>query len=130
MSPSDTEVERDKPPVRILVADDEPLIVKAITLYFTAKGYEVDSALDAPGALTLLDSKRYDCAFVDLNMPGDGLTVVDAIREDPDFDGRIVLMSGAVASDPRWETGPGLVRLSKPFRLADLATLVEGGFQH
>lgn len=129
-SSRDSDLTSPPPCLCILVADDEPLIVKAIATFFTARGHTVHSALDAPSAMSLLDAHRFDAALVDLHMPGDGSTVIDRMQDDPDFDGRIVLMSGAVASDPKWQRGPGLIRLRKPFRLAELAPMVEGDIQH
>lgn len=113
--------------MRILVADDEPIIVSAVRQVLARRGHTVMTASDAAGALALLDSNRFDAALVDLHMPGKGVTVIERLQSDPDFDGPMVLMTGAIASDPLVQVGPAVIRLQKPFRLTELAPLLEGG---
>ena len=114
----------------ILVADDEPMIVKALERVLTRRGHSVHSAFDAAGALTLLQSERFDAALVDARMPGGGLSVVKGLDEHPNFDGLVVLMTGALVTDPHVQVGPEVVRLQKPFRFTELVPLVEAGVRH
>jgi CheY-like chemotaxis protein len=106
------------------------MIVKALERLLTGRGHSVRSAFDAPGALVLLQSERFDAALVDARMPGGGLTVVERLQSDPDFVGLVVLMTGALVTDPHVQVGPEVVRLQKPFRLKDLVPLVEGSVRH
>ena len=114
-------------PMRILVADDEPIIVSAVQRVLARRGHTVMTAADAAGALALLDSNGFDAALVDVHMPGNGVTVIERLQSHPDFDGPIVLMSGAIAADPLVQVGPDVIRLQKPFRLTELVPLLEGG---
>ncbi len=112
--------------LRILIADDEPVIVDSLSRFFTRRGHLVHPANDAGSALRLVEEHGFDVALIDARMPGDGLTVVRRLAESSGFEGRVVLMTGALAADPAIEVGPGVIRVQKPFRLTDLADLVEG----
>ena len=68
--------------MKILVVDDERLLVKGIKFNLENDGYTVDSAHDGATALTLFRENRYDLILLDLMLPEvDGLSVCRAIRE-------------------------------------------------
>lgn len=68
--------------MKILVVDDERLLVKGIKFNLENDGYTVDSAYDGATALTLFRENRYDLILLDLMLPEvDGLSVCRAIRE-------------------------------------------------
>ena len=67
---------------RILLVDDEPLIVKGLRYTLEQDGYEIDSAADGEEALTKFFSGRYDFILLDVMLPKvDGITVCQRIRE-------------------------------------------------
>ncbi len=67
---------------KILVVDDEKLIVKGITFSLEQEGFEIDSAFDGEEALNLAKSKAYDLIVLDVMLPKiDGLNVCQQIRE-------------------------------------------------
>ncbi|PKM51050.1 MAG: DNA-binding response regulator [Firmicutes bacterium HGW-Firmicutes-7] len=67
---------------KILVVDDEKLIIKGITFSLEQDGFEVDSALDGEEALNLAKGKEYDLIVLDVMLPKiDGLSVCQQIRE-------------------------------------------------
>ena len=69
--------------MRILVVDDEQLLVKGIKFNLENDGYTVDGAYDGEQALELFRSQRYDCVILDLMLPKiDGLSVCHKIREE------------------------------------------------
>jgi two-component system KDP operon response regulator KdpE len=69
-------------PVRILVVDDEPQIVRALRAGLRARGYEVLSASDGATALELVADSAPDLIVLDLAMsPIDGLEVCRRVRE-------------------------------------------------
>lgn len=112
--------------LHILIADDEPVIVDSLARFFTRRGHLVRTANDAITALGLVDEHRFDVALIDARMPGNGLTVVQHLKGSSGFEGRVVLMTGALAADPAVDVGSEVIRLQKPFRLTDLAEVVEG----
>lgn len=67
---------------KILVVDDEKLIIKGITFSLEQDGFEVDCAYDGEEALSLAKSKEYDLIVLDVMLPKiDGLSVCQQIRE-------------------------------------------------
>jgi two-component system KDP operon response regulator KdpE len=69
----------DKP--RILVVDDEPQIVRALTLNLKALGYAVDPAATGEEALRRAGERRPDAVILDLGLPGiDGVEVIEGLR--------------------------------------------------
>lgn len=70
---------------KILVVDDEKLIVKGISFSLQADGMEVDAAYDGESALQKIREKSYDLVILDLMLPGmDGMEVCQAVREFSD----------------------------------------------
>ena len=70
---------------KILVVDDEKLIVKGISFSLQADGMEVDAAYDGESALQKIREKSYDLVILDLMLPGmDGMEVCQAVREVSD----------------------------------------------
>lgn len=70
---------------RILVVDDEKLIVKGIRFSLLQDGMEVDCAYDGEEALALARSNAYDLILLDVMLPKmDGFEVCQQIREFSD----------------------------------------------
>ena len=68
--------------MRILVVDDEKLLVKGLKFNLENDGYEVDGAYDGKQALELFEKNKYDLVLLDLMLPEvSGLEVCRAIRE-------------------------------------------------
>ena len=68
--------------MRILLAEDERELSRALVAILEHAGYVVDAALDGEEALYDLDINDYDIAILDIMMPKvDGLTVLKTIRE-------------------------------------------------
>lgn len=66
---------------RILVVDDEPEIVRSLTLRLNAAGYEVHSAMDGLNATKKAIEQQPDLIVLDIGMPaGSGHVVVDRLR--------------------------------------------------
>jgi len=70
------------PPVRILFVDDEEAIRITLSAVLSKHGYQVDVAATVSEALSRIASDRFDVLIADLNVgqPGDGFTVVSAMR--------------------------------------------------
>ncbi len=68
--------------MKILVVDDEKLLVKGIKFNLENDGYQVDGAYDGSAALSMFRENSYDLIILDLMLPGiDGLTICRKIRE-------------------------------------------------
>lgn len=71
---------------RVLVVDDEKLIVKGIRFSLEQDGMEVDCAYDGEEAVELAKKTEYDIVFLDVMLPKlDGYEVCQAIREFSDM---------------------------------------------
>ncbi|MBR3438050.1 MAG: response regulator transcription factor [Clostridia bacterium] len=67
--------------MRILLAEDEKMLSKAIVKIFEKNNYSVDAVYDGEDALAYLETGCYDAAVLDIMMPKtDGLTVLRKIR--------------------------------------------------
>ena len=69
----------------ILVADDDPDILKSIQLRLVTNGYRVFTAQDGLWALVLAKREKPDLIVLDVKMPcGDGQRVYDALKDSID----------------------------------------------
>ena len=67
--------------MRVLVADDDPQILKALRIILGAHGYDVSTARDGREAIDAAAHDRPDVIVLDLGMPGlGGVAVIEAVR--------------------------------------------------
>ena len=68
--------------MKILVVDDEKVLVKGICFNLRSEGYDVDAGYDGAQAVELARNNEYDLIILDLMMPKiDGLQACVKIRE-------------------------------------------------
>ena len=68
--------------MRLLLAEDEKELSKALVAILKHSNYSVDAVYDGEEALTYLQTENYDGAILDIMMPKiDGITVLKTIRE-------------------------------------------------
>ncbi|MCI8298775.1 MAG: response regulator transcription factor [Lachnospiraceae bacterium] len=68
--------------MRILLAEDEKDLSRALTAILERSHYSVDAVYDGEEALSYLNSNNYDGLVLDIMMPNtDGLTVLKTLRE-------------------------------------------------
>jgi DNA-binding response OmpR family regulator len=80
-------------PLRILVVDDDPAMVGAITALVGTEGHQVITAYDGLTAVRRFREEQPDIVLLDLAMPGpDGFSVAGQIRAQGDAP--IVVVSG------------------------------------
>lgn len=69
-------------PARLLLVDDEPQIVRALTPALIAAGYAVETAATGEAALSLMAGNPSDVLILDLGLPDiDGKQVIQRVRE-------------------------------------------------
>ena len=69
-------------PKKILLVDDEPLILKGLKYSLEQDGYVTESAMDGEEALTKFFDGHYDLILLDVMLPGvDGIEVCQRVRE-------------------------------------------------
>jgi EAL domain-containing protein (putative c-di-GMP-specific phosphodiesterase class I) len=80
---------------KILVVDDEELLLRAIARALAAAGYDVSTAGDGRSAAELLAQTTFDAVVSDIGMPRlNGIQLLQAVRQR-DLDVPVVLMTGA-----------------------------------
>ncbi len=112
---------------RILVVDDEPMIVDMLTELLVWEGLEVVTAANGLEALEALAEIVPDLVLLDLMMPlKDGTQTLMELRAQPRLAGvPVVVMTGAPMALPKGLGGFDAI-LVKPFSLATLrATLTK-----
>ena len=67
--------------MKILIADDDPQILRALRITLTAKGYEIITATHGAAAIAAAIDHQPDLLLIDLGMPQlDGLEVIHGVR--------------------------------------------------
>jgi two-component system, sensor histidine kinase and response regulator len=68
-------------PVRILVVDDDPLLLEFASVYLSTPSASIDTACGAAAARLMLGQNDYDIVLLDIEMPEvDGFTLLAEIR--------------------------------------------------
>lgn len=68
--------------MRVLLAEDEKALSKALVTILERNNYSVDAVYDGESALDYLENDNYDIAILDIMMPKiDGLTVLKNVRK-------------------------------------------------
>lgn len=112
--------------MRILVADDEREITKAVKAVLERGKYMVDAVDNGGDALSYARSGAYDVIILDIMMPGrDGLSVLQALREDGVTTPVLLLTARGELNDrvAGLEAGADDY-LAKPFAMAELVARV------
>ena len=112
--------------MKILIVDDEKLLVKGIKFNFEQEGFMVETAYDGEEALKLARDKSIDIIILDLMLPKvDGLSVCQKIR---DFSRVPIIMLTAKADDMDKILGLEYGAddyLTKPFNILELKARVK-----
>jgi len=107
--------------MRILIADDDPQILRALRITLTARGYEIITAEDGTAALNAAVEHRPDLYLLDLGMPGlDGREVIEGLRGWTDAP--ILVVSGRAGSTDKVEALDAGADdyVTKPFAIDEL----------
>ncbi len=112
---------------RILIVDDELVVIKSAQRVLKGEGYEVDGALGGREAIVKIEQSGYDLVFTDLKMPEvDGITLIRWIRKTKPSIG-IVIITGYPSQDTIKEALElGIIDyVPKPFTPAVLIDVTE-----
>jgi len=86
----------------ILVVDDEPRMVRTLTINLRARDYDVESAADGRSALQIIAERAPDVVVLDLGLPDmEGVEVLRRIRETSVVP--VVVLSARQDSDDKVE---------------------------
>ena len=100
---TDQSVGLDRP---ILVIDDEPYILRALSYLLTREGYQVETASNGEEGLARVRELRPPLVFLDIMMPRmNGYEVCEQIKRDPSLAGTYVIMLSAKGQQVDRERG-------------------------
>jgi CheY-like chemotaxis protein len=101
----------------VLVVDDDPDVLVALTDALESEGYEVSGARDGIEALERIAQRRPDLIITDLLMPTmTGFELLAALHDDPKL-ATIPTLIITAGRSPEAGTTPGSVVLPKPLDL-------------
>ena len=84
---------------RILVVDDELVVIKSAERVLKSEGYQIEGALGGREAILKMEQGNYDLVFTDLKMPEvDGITLIRWIKKSRPNVG-IVIITGYPSQD-------------------------------
>ncbi|MFM2221771.1 MAG: Phosphate regulon transcriptional regulatory protein PhoB [Armatimonadota bacterium] len=114
---------------RILVADDEPALLRLLEFVLGRRGYVIQGVSNGDAAIDVLKTECPDLAILDVMMPGrDGFEVLTFIRETDHLAGLPVVLLTARAQLDDIQQGLSLgadAYLAKPFDPEELLSVVE-----
>lgn len=112
---------------RILVAEDDPHILRLICMWLGREGHDVVEARNGLAAREQIEAEPVDVLVTDVNMPGlDGLELIESVLPA----GRV--KCGVIVLTNRWDHGEirdrlgewGVQVLPKPFSPSRLSELI------
>lgn len=115
----------------ILVVDDDPDLVEAVSMKLESKGFRVAKAYDGNQAWDKIKEERPKLLILDVMMPNkNGYQVCDEIKKDPDYKDIIVVLLTAVGeavTTTRYMHRDGITTLADDFipKPIDLDKLME-----
>jgi len=114
----------------VLIVDDDPDIVRLLTMTLRSEGFRLLTASDGDAALAIARAERPDLLLLDWNMPGrDGLEVCRALRAEDDPGLRHVPIVLLTAQAREEDTAAGFAAgvtdyVTKPFKPAHVRARV------
>jgi CheY-like chemotaxis protein len=114
---------------RLLVVDDDPVVLSLVQIRLKTGGHRVISASDPDEALRVVDERGLpDVAVLDVSMPGmDGLELLGQLRQRPGAEQMpAIFLSGRVQpQDIEAGRALGATYLTKPFVASALLAAVD-----
>ncbi len=114
---------------KILVVEDEDLMLKALEFRLKKDGYQIFAAKDGATALQLLTEHRFDLVLTDIMLPFvSGLEIVSKVKSDAALKDTPVIVLSAVGLEKivleAFELGADDF-ITKPFNLNELTIRVK-----
>jgi len=116
-------------PKKILIIEDEPALVDALSSLLRARDLEVSGAFDGVSGITKAKVEKPDLIILDLNMPlMNGFKLAEMLRADSDTKKiPIIVISGVPKEDlqSKFSKIRAVDFISKPFNSSELVKKVE-----
>ena len=120
-----SEVTLDAQPKKVLVVEDDEVIVVLISHILTRNSYVVHTTFDALEADDMLTRSDYDAILLDLKMPHGGVDFIQRIAQhNPALLEKIIVVTAAVDEAMKVADLPLHAIVRKPFDIAALLDTV------
>jgi DNA-binding response OmpR family regulator len=114
---------------KVLVVDDEPEIIKGLSIRLRAAGYEVVTAMDGMQATTTAMREKPDVVVLDIGLPaGNGHIVAQRLRENTvTMHVPIIILTARVGDDDYMQALQNGVNkfLTKPFKAEEIMSAID-----
>ena len=118
---------------QILIADDEPFVLKALTFVFRKEGFSVETAVNGEEALEKIKELRPKVVFMDVMMPKkNGFNVCSEIKSDPELKDTFIILLTAKGQEDDLMTGYSKGAddyIIKPFSIRPVVEKIKGLFE-
>jgi DNA-binding NtrC family response regulator len=120
-----------KPPLRLLIVDDDEDLRPTLVQRFRHLGMNVTPAGSGEDALAAAAKGRFDVALLDLHLPGvNGIEVLARLKEgQPELEAILLTAHASVQTAIEAMKRGAYDYLTKPFRLAELEVHVQKAFE-
>jgi|WetSurMetagenome_2_1015567.scaffolds.fasta_scaffold29207_2 two-component system, NtrC family, response regulator AlgB len=120
------------PQATVLLVDDEPNILKTVSIALESAGFLVSAFANPLDAVEAVREHTFDLAFIDLKMqPIDGMEVLGEIRKlSPDTTVVLMTAHGTIDSAVEAIKKGAFDYLQKPFEYAELRHVAERVYEH
>lgn len=108
--------------MKVLIVEDEQELLELMLRYMKREGYICEQASTFKEGYKKINNYKYDCAIVDLNLPGgDGLKLIEMLRKEMPTTATIIISARNTLEDRinGLEIGADDY-LTKPFNLSEL----------
>ncbi|SDT08697.1 two-component system, OmpR family, KDP operon response regulator KdpE [Friedmanniella luteola] len=115
----------------VLAVDDDPALLRTLSINLRARGYEVGTAADGRSALQVVAERMPDLVLLDLGLPDvDGVSVLRQLRSSAEVP--VLVLSARHASDDKVEAldlGADDY-VTKPFGMDELLARIRTALRH
>ena len=114
-------------PLRVLVAEDEPLIRALVTMAFEAEGYDVETAISSVEAIQALKRRDFDLMLCDYSLEQEhtGFEVINYGRRK-DAKAKAAILTGYASKETAEEARrQGIAILYKPIDIEEFFSTID-----
>jgi DNA-binding response OmpR family regulator len=113
---------------KILIAEDDALLLKALGFYLDKQGYDLSLVVDGRDAIDRIRKNSYDLIITDINMPfSNGMEIISVVRNELKLKTPIMVLTSMGLENTEIEAfqiGADEF-VSKPFSPQDLGVKIE-----
>jgi DNA-binding NtrC family response regulator len=117
---------------KLLVVDDEKNLRLVVQKEMARQGHDVETASDGEAAWEILESRDFDVLLCDINMPRlDGMGLLRRVCEKSANPPEVIMLTGQGTVETAIESMKlgAYDYLTKPYRIAELAALVDQAYE-